>query len=100
MNKFVYSKARYGEDRFVEVEGYKIHYVEVGKGETVILIPGSFSTYRTWNRIIPLLSDHYQLLALDYVGTGDSDKPESGFKYTTDEQANLVAKMIKKTGTR
>lgn len=94
----VYSKARYGEDRFVEVEGYKIHYVEVGKGEPVILIPGSFSTYRTWNRIIPLLSDHYQLLALDYVGTGDSDKPESGFRYTTDEQANLVAKIIKKLG--
>jgi pimeloyl-ACP methyl ester carboxylesterase len=78
------------------VEGYKIHYVEAGAGEPVILIPGSWSTYRAWNRIIPLLSDYYRLLALDYVGTGDSDKPKKGFRYTVQEQANLTAKMIEK----
>jgi len=90
------SVAKYGEDRFVEVEGYKIHYVEAGAGEPVILIPGSWSTYRAWNRIIPLLSDYYRLLALDYVGTGDSDKPKKGFRYTVQEQANLTAKMTEK----
>ena len=95
-SNFVYSKAKYGEDKFVKVEGYKIHYVEAGKGEPVILIPGSFSTYRSWNRIMPLMSNQYRLLALDYVGMGDSDKPKSGFKYTIEEQADLTAKMIKK----
>ena len=89
------SVARYGEDRFVEVGGYKIHCVEAGAGHPVILIPGSYSTYRAWNRIIPLLSDHYRLLALDYVGTGDSDKPQTGFRYTVQEQADLTAQMIK-----
>jgi pimeloyl-ACP methyl ester carboxylesterase len=89
------SVARYGEDRFVEVEGYRIHYVEAGAGPPVILIPGSYSTYRAWNRIIPLLSDHYRLLALDYVGTGDSDKPQTGFRYTVQEQVDLIAQMIK-----
>lgn len=90
------SPARYGTDRFVEVEGYTIHYVEAGVGRPVILIPGSYSTYRVWNRIFPLLSDHYQLLALDYVGTGDSDKPKRGFRYTVQEQARLTARMIGK----
>ncbi len=90
------SAARYGVDRFVQVEGYRIHYVEAGVGRPVILIPGSYSTYRVWNRLLPLLSDHYQLLALDYVGTGDSDKPKRGFQYTVQEQARLTAMMIGK----
>lgn len=94
------SKAEFGEEKWAKVEGYKIHYVEGGEGTPVILIPGSFSTYRTWNRVMPLLSDHYRLLAVDYVGTGDSDKPKSGFRYTIEEQADLTAKMIEKLELR
>jgi pimeloyl-ACP methyl ester carboxylesterase len=92
------SKSKYGEDKFTEVDGYVLHYIEVGKGHPVILIPGSFSTYRAWNRIIPLLSERYRLLALDYLGTGDSDKPTKRFRYTIEEQADLIAKMIRKLG--
>jgi len=89
------ASARYGDDRFTEVDGYRVHYVEVGVGDPVILIAGSFSTYRAWNRIIPLLSKHYRLLVLDYVGTGDSDKPQKGFRYSVQEQAHLISKLIK-----
>lgn len=90
----VYSKAKYGQDRFVVVRNRNIHYVEAGEGQPVLLIPGAWSTYRYWNRIIPLLSRHYRLLALDYLGAGDSDKPRSGFRYTVEEQADLIAGII------
>ena len=82
-------------DKFVNVAGYRLHYVEVGYGQPVILIPGSWSTYRAWDRLLPFLADSYRLLAVDYLGTGDSDKPTSGFRYTIEEQADLIAKMIK-----
>jgi pimeloyl-ACP methyl ester carboxylesterase len=90
----VYSKSKYGQDRFVVVQNRNIHYVETGEGQPVLLIPGAWSTYRYWNRITPLLSTHYRLLALDYLGVGDSDKPRSGFGYTVEEQADLIAGMI------
>ena len=90
----IYSKPQYGVDKFVVVQGYNIHYVEAGEGEPILLIPGAFSTYRHWNRIIPYLSKHYKLLCLDYLGVGDSDKPRSGFGYTIEEQADLIVKMI------
>ncbi len=90
----VFSKPQYGVDKFVVVEGYNIHYVEAGEGDPILLIPGAFSTYRHWNRIIPYLSKHYRLLCLDYLGVGDSDKPRSGFGYTIEEQADLIVKMI------
>jgi len=92
----VYSKPKYGQDRFVVVQDHNIHYVETGEGQPILLIPGAWSTYRYWNRITPLLSKHYRLLALDYLGVGDSDKPRSGFSYTVEEQADLVARMIEK----
>jgi pimeloyl-ACP methyl ester carboxylesterase len=90
----VYSKSRYGQDRFVMVQNRNIHYVETGEGQPVLLIPGAWSTYRYWNRITPLLSKHYRILALDYLGVGDSDKPRSGFCYTVEEQADLIARMM------
>jgi pimeloyl-ACP methyl ester carboxylesterase len=92
----VYSKSKFGEDKFVVVNDYHIHYVEVGEGEPVLLISGAFSTYRDWNRIIPRLSEHYRLIAVDYIGSGDSDKPVSGFGYTIEEQADIIAGMIEK----
>ena len=92
----IYSKTNYGEDRFVRIQDLNIHYIEVGQGQPVILIPGAFSTYRHWERMIPFLSQHYRLLCLDYPGTGDSDKPKRGFKYTIEEQADLIARMIEK----
>jgi pimeloyl-ACP methyl ester carboxylesterase len=31
---------------------------------------------------------------VDYLGTGDSDKPKSGFGYTIEEQTDLIVRMI------
>jgi len=98
----VYSKPSYGMDRFIRIQGYNIHYVETGAAtgqqETMLLIPGAFSSYRSWNRMIPFLSQHYRLLAIDYLGAGDSDKPSSGFAYTIEEQADVIAEMMQQAG--
>ena len=59
----------------------RLHYVEAGAGEPILLIPGAFTTYRAWNRVLAGLSLHARVLAVDYVGVGDSDKPETGFDY-------------------
>lgn len=94
VDRAVYAKPEYGTDRFVLVGGYHIHYVEAGEGQPVLLIPGAFTTYRTWNRILPALSAHNRVLAVDYLGVGDSDKPERGFRYTVEEQADMMAEMV------
>jgi pimeloyl-ACP methyl ester carboxylesterase len=91
-------KAKYGVDKFILVQKYKIHYVEAGAGEPIILIPGSYNTYRAWNRLMPLLAEDFRLLALDYVGPGDSDKPGKGFEHTIQEQTDLIVKMVQQMG--
>ncbi len=87
-----------GTHRCIELNGYRIHYVQFGSGQPLILIPGAFSTHGTWNRLIPYLSDRFRVIAVDYLGTGNSDKPKSGFAYTIEEQADLFAEMITQLG--
>lgn len=91
----LYGVSRYGVDRFVQARGYAIHYVEAGEGQPILLIPGAFTTYRAWNRLLPELALHARVLAVDYLGVGDSDKPETGFAYTVEEQADVLAEMIR-----
>ena len=90
----LYSLPKYGEDHFVRVRGYNLHYVERGEGRPMVLIPGAFTTYRTWDRVLPALSSHHRVFAVDYLGVGDSDKPEGGFGYSIEEQADVIAGMI------
>jgi pimeloyl-ACP methyl ester carboxylesterase len=90
----IYEAPEFGVDRFVEVAGRTIHYVEAGQGPPLVMIPGAFSTYRVWNRMLPELVGAYHVYAIDYVGTGDSDQPDGGFDYTVGAQAELVAGMV------
>ena len=92
----LYEKSSVGADRFVEACGYNIHYVEVGSGRPVVLIPGAFSTYRVWNLLIPKLSQQFRVIAIDYVGVGDSDKPGNSFDYSVRSQATIIAEVIRK----
>jgi pimeloyl-ACP methyl ester carboxylesterase len=98
----VYGQAAAGADRFIRVQGYNIHYVETDAAdkqkETMLLLPGAFSTYRSWDRMIPLLAEHYRILAIDYLGAGDSDKPTTGFAYKIEEQADVIAAMMEQAG--
>jgi pimeloyl-ACP methyl ester carboxylesterase len=81
----VFRKAKFGLDKFILLDLDRVHYIEEGKGEPVILIPGSYGTYRAWNHLIPFLAGHYRLLELDY---------DTGFKYTAQEQSDRIAKIV------
>src|SRR5262245_26402469 len=68
----LYRRSEIGEDRFAQVGGFNLHYVEAGDGPPIVLIPGAFSTWRVWSRVLPALARQHHVIALDYVGTGDS----------------------------
>ena len=63
---------------YVEVQGYRIHYVDEGPkdGEVVLLMHGQPSWSYLYRHMIPLLADlGYRVIAPDNVGFGKSDKP-------------------------
>ena len=66
------------ESRFVTVDGYKIHYVEEGRGDPVLFIHGNPTSSYIWRNILPRVAQATgrRGIALDLLGFGKSDKPD------------------------
>ncbi len=88
--------AKFGRDRFVVVDGHNLHYVESGSGRPLILISGSVATYRVWDSLVASLSRYRRILAIEFLGNGDSDKPSFRFNYSLSEQASLIKKFMER----
>jgi 2-hydroxymuconate-semialdehyde hydrolase len=57
------------------ISGHSMAYHREGKGEPVLLVHGITTYSFIWRRIIPLLSPKFDVIAVDLLGCGDSDKP-------------------------
>lgn len=65
---------------FTTNDGVKLHYLEGGTGEPLILTSGWPTTpcYFAYN--LPELGRHYHIYALENRGTGESEKPDHGYR--------------------
>lgn len=57
-----------------------MHYVELGEGKPLLLIPGWPQSWYAWRHVMPgLAAAGRRVIAVDPRGLGDSDKPEQGY---------------------
>src|SRR6185369_12772326 len=59
-------------------DGVRIHYLELGKGDPIVLIPGWTLPADIWSGVMNSLQDRYRVIAVDPRSQGDSDKPSDG----------------------
>src|SRR2546422_7591763 len=63
----------------ISVRGRRMAYVEVGRGEPIVLLHGNPTSSYLWRNIIPHLEQRGRCIAPDLIGMGDSEKlPDSG----------------------
>ncbi len=63
---------------FVEIEkGYKINYIEKGKGKNLVYIHGFLGCSWLYQEQVEHFSQNYRVIAIDHLGHGQSDKPEN-----------------------
>ena len=60
--------------KFVEVNGKRMAYCELGQGDPIIFQHGNPTSSYLWRNIMPYLSDQGRCIAIDLIGMGDSDK--------------------------
>ena len=58
-----------------EVDGLKISYDVQGDGEPLLLIPYTSADHACYAFQLPAYTEHFSCIAVDLVGTGESDKP-------------------------
>ena len=68
--------AKLVQEKFLEVEGNKIRYLESGSSEkTLVLVHGLGASAERWSHVIPLFSESFRVVVPDLIGFGFSDKP-------------------------
>ena len=72
--------------------GVRMEYVEQGsaKGVPVVFLHGVTDSWRSFERVLPLLPASIRAFAISARGHGDSDRPESGYGYA-DMSGDLLA---------
>ena len=86
------------EPHFVEVLGSRMHYVDVGTGNPILLLHGNPTWSYLWRNIIPHLAPWGRCIAPDLIGYGRSDKPE--IEYRWKDHVRYLEAFIKKMGLR
>jgi len=61
----------------------------------LLIIHGFPNSSFDFHRLIPLLEDDYYIAALDFPGSGFSDKPLDGFSYMLEDNARLVDYFVR-----
>lgn len=61
--------------RYVKVDGINLRYVEVGQGPALVLLHTIRTQLDIFQKVIPELSRHFRVYAVDYPGHGFSDIP-------------------------
>ena len=82
----------------VTVFGYKLHYLEAGRGAPVILLHGTGGEGARWTPQLQGLSSDFRVIALDQIGFGQSDKPMTN--YHSGVFAGFLAGFMKAIGVQ
>jgi pimeloyl-ACP methyl ester carboxylesterase len=69
--------------RFVDVGDVRLHAVIGGSGPPLLLVHGWPQTWYAWRMLMPALSEHFEVIAVDQRGIGLSDKPRDGYDIGT-----------------
>jgi len=65
----------FSDPKTCSVNGHNIAYFRAGQGETVLLVHGITTYSFIWRQIFTALRQEYDVIAVDLLGCGDSDKP-------------------------
>ncbi len=81
---------------YADVNGVRLHYVQGGKGEPLVLLPGWPETWWAFHKIMPALAEHYTVIVVDLRGMGASAKPADGYDKKT--MAKDIYALVKSLG--
>lgn len=78
--------------RFADFGGIRIHYIDRGKGEAIVLLHGGTLALESWVRtgVVDNLAQDYRVIAFDARGAGRSSKPRDPKQYGRQQALDVV----------
>ena len=84
---------------YVEINGIKIAYQRQGQGDPMLLVHGTTAYSFIWDTLVPGLSASFDVIAMDLLGGGRSDKPHQA-DYSIFAQAEIIHNFISTLGLK
>jgi pimeloyl-ACP methyl ester carboxylesterase len=81
--------------KYVDLKDGRIHYIQEGQGEDVLLIHGIGSSHYAWRTTFERLKKKYRVTVIDLLGFGQSDK-NTNAQYDLDSQTERVREILDK----
>jgi len=82
---------------FFSYLGKQVHYEADGEGFPIIILNGIMMSTKSWQPFMPTLSEHFQVVRLDFFDQGTSDKMKSE-TYTQSIQVDLIHALLSHLG--
>jgi haloalkane dehalogenase len=80
---------------YIEINGLRIHYVDEGKGETIVCLHGEPSWSFLYRKMISSMSRQHRVIAMDFIGFGRSDKFTEREAYTFQMHLDTLMSFIR-----
>src|SRR3954469_22296943 len=82
------------EPHYLDQDGLRMHYLDEGEGDPVLLLHGEPTWSFLYRKMIPPLARVGRCVAPDYFGFGRSDKPTNPGWYSYDRHVESIARLV------
>ena len=83
------------------VAGHRLHYVDEGSGEVVLMLHGNPSWSFLYRDLVQELQGDHRTVAPDHIGCGRSDKPDDrSYEYTLASRVSDLGSLVEALGLR
>lgn len=79
--------------RFSTAAGFRMHYVDEGRGEPIVLLHGEPTWAYLYRKFVPPLARQWRVIVPDHMGFGKSETPQDR-EYTLETHVNNLAALI------
>jgi haloalkane dehalogenase len=80
---------------YLELDGLRLHYVDEGVGDPVLLLHGEPTWAYLYRKLIPPLAAVGRVVAPDHFGFGRSDKPVDRDWYSYDAHCGMIERFVR-----
>jgi haloalkane dehalogenase len=88
------------EPRYVEQDGPRMHYLDEGAGDPVLMLHGEPTWSYLYRKIVPPVAEVARAVVPDYFGFGRSDKPIDREWYSYDRHYASIERFVEELDLR
>ena len=83
--------------RLIDIDGYRVHYVEEGAGPAIVLVHGFGGQTANFSELMPQLTEDHRVIAVDLKGFGYSER-NARAGLSASDQVTMLRRLLDHLG--